>query len=168
MSRRLVASVALAVLTLTALACDDAARPAGDAESAAAWVTDLRAAHERADVAERDGNLEAARLALETLAGTPAPAGVAPTHARAARQDLYFRLATLSAMRAEHAEARDAATAGLALGQEDDVLTANLLIARAEALEALGDRDGASSDFLAALRINEVLLDAVLAEEGAP
>lgn len=168
MSRRFVSALALSSLLLWALACDDGARPASDPERAAAWVSDLRVAHERADAAEQWGDLEAARVALETLAGTPAPAAVAPTHARAARQDLYFRLATLAAMRSEHAEARDAATAGLALGEEDDVLTANLLIARAEAHEALGEREGASRDFLAALRINEALLDAVLAEEGAP
>lgn len=167
MSRRLSIALGLSLLALFALACHDGAGPAGDPDAAAAWVSDLRAAHERADAAEQWGDLEAARLALETLAGTPAPAGVAPTHARAARQDLYFRLATLAAMRSEHADARDAATAGLALGQEDDVLTANLLIARAEAEEALGEREGASRDFLAALRINEALLDAVLAEEAA-
>lgn len=165
MSARLPSLLVLSLLTLAALACGR--EPAEDS-AAATWVSTLRDAHQQADAAEQRGDFDEARRVLEPLASTPAPGEVAPTHARAARQDVYFRLATLASLRGDHAAARDAAADGLALGQQDDVLTANLLIARAEANEALGEREGASRDFLAALRINEVLLDAVLGEEEAP
>jgi tetratricopeptide (TPR) repeat protein len=163
MSRCVWNALLVAALTLFALGCDEPAASPG--ESASAWVDALRDAHQNADAAEQRGDLAAAAAALSPLASAPAPGAVAGTHARAARQDVYFRLASLAAVQGDHEAARAAADAGLALGRGDDVLTANLLIARGEAQEALGEREGASADYLAALRINEVLLDAVLAEE---
>ena len=163
MSRCLWNALLVSALVLSAHGCDEPAT--SPSESASAWVGALREAHQRADAAEQRGDVAAAAAALAPLASAPAPDAVAATHARAARQDLYFRLATLAAGQDDHEAARAAANSGLALGHGDDVLTANLLIARGEAQEALGDREGASADYLAALRINEVLLDAVLAGE---
>lgn len=136
--------------------------------SAASWVREVREAHVLADAAEAQGDLDAARATLAQASELSPPAEVAPTHARAVRQDLYFRLAALAARQGEVRVARDTATAGLALGRGDDVLTANLLIVRGEAHEALGDARAASTDYLAALRINEALLDAVLTAEETP
>lgn len=136
--------------------------------SAASWVREVREAHVLADAAEAQGDLDAARATLAQASELSPPAEVAPTHARAVRQDLYFRLAALAARQGEARMARDTATAGLALGRGDDVLTANLLIVRGEAHEALGDARAASTDYLAALRINEALLDAVLTAEETP
>jgi len=167
-SRRLGGALVLWLLALLALACDEVPGTMSGSDTAAGWVGALREAHQLADDAEQRGDLEAARVALEPLASAAAPADVAATHARAARQDVYFRLATLAATEGDHRGARAAAAAGLALGRGDDVLTANLLIARGEAHEALGERSKASSDYLAALRIHEVLLDAVLGEEDPP
>ncbi|MEZ4324043.1 MAG: hypothetical protein R3B40_02430 [Polyangiales bacterium] len=152
--------------------CEEADAPrgegSGEATPASLWVAEVRAAHEAADDAATPQERAAAHRALERLALQDAPLGVAPTHARAVRQDLYFRIASSAAGAGDAAAARDAATAGLALGRADDVLTANLLIARGEAYEALGDGTRASADYLAAQRIHERLLDAVLGEEGAP
>jgi tetratricopeptide (TPR) repeat protein len=136
--------------------------------AAVAWVESVRSAHDTADEQEARGELDAARETLLPLAEQDAPQEVAAAHARAVRQDLYFRLATLAARAGDHPSARDACTRGLALGRADDVLTANLLIARGEAHEALGDAAPASDDYMGALRINEALLDVVLTQEEQP
>lgn len=158
----------LTLLTSATLGCG----PNGaevSATNANEWVAEVRRAHSLADEAEVSDRPLAARAALSPVAAQEAPHDVAPLLARAVRQDLYFRLATVAAAADDHEGARDAASAGLSLGEGPDVLTANLFIARAEAYEALGDGARASSDYLSALRINEALLDAVLGQgEGAP
>ncbi|MCA9533082.1 MAG: hypothetical protein KC593_05365 [Myxococcales bacterium] len=168
---RLARLVALSMTFLLALWAGCTAPDATDSAargSAASWVREVREAHVLADAAEAQGDLDAARATLTQASELSPPAEVAPTHARAVRQDLYFRLAALAARQGEARVARDTATAGLALGRGDDVLTANLLIVRGEAHEALGDARAASTDYLAALRINEALLDAVLTAEETP
>jgi tetratricopeptide (TPR) repeat protein len=164
-----VSGVWLAATCAVLTGCDQRSHDGGaPSVAAAAWVQSVRRAHDTADAFEERGELEAAREALAPLAARAAPDGVAAPHARAVRQDLYYRLATLAARAGDHPSARSACGDGLALGQADDVLTANLFIARGEAHEALGDVALASEDYMAALRINEALLDAVLVEEEQP
>ena len=137
---------------------------------AAAWVERVRVAHLRADDHARAGEVERALVELRAAVETAAPDAVHPEHLRAARQDLWFRIAQLELARARASVAIASTDAGLALGRARDVFTANLLIARGEALEAEGRRTEAAASYFEALQINAQLLRAALgsADAGAP
>ncbi len=168
-SHALILALCAAFASLGGVGCDASAESGAEGVNAEVWIASVRQAHAAADDAETPARRLEAAAALDALAQEPAPAEVAATHSRAVRQDLYFRVATFAARSGDHERARAAASAGLELGRGRDVLTANLLIARGEAAEALGDPGAASADYYDALRINEELLDAVLGDaEDAP
>jgi hypothetical protein len=73
-------------------------------------------------------------------------------------QDTFFRLARLALDAHDPASAAHDAEQGLALGDGGDLFTANLLVVRGAAHEALGENAAALAACQRALRINEVLL----------
>lgn len=145
----------------------DGQRPRLDA---AAWVERVRAAHLRADGHVRAGDVERALVELQAAVETAAPDTVHPEHARVARQDLWFRIAQLELGRGRASVAIASTDTGLALGRARDLFTANLLIARGEALEAEGRRTEAAASYFEALQINARLLRTALgsADAGEP
>ena len=76
--------------------------------------------------------------------------------------DLLFRIARAELEAAQPDQALAAADRGLALGRDNTLFCANLLIARGEALEKLGRDTEAASSYYEALEINRKLLDHVL------
>lgn len=150
-------SAALAIVALLFVACGDG--------GAAEWLAQTEVAHRRADEALAAGDVQAAEVALRAAFGRVAPRTIAPEDARVVRQDVAFRLTSLAFERDEPEEAQRWAELGLALGRGEDVFTANLLVARGRAREALGQPVEATEDYHEALLLNEVLLDRVL--EGA-
>lgn len=101
--------------------------------------------HTRADAAIAAGDFGAAREALATLKGK---GGVV-------ERDAWFRLATVELRAAQSDAAVANASRGLELGKPADIFTVNLLLARAAANKARGDKDAAANDLHAAI----VMLD---------
>ena len=137
---------------------------------AAGWVESVRSAHVAADAELRAGNLERAVAKLQAAALQPAPTQVHADHLRVVRQDLWFRVAQLE-LRAKRPELAFAyANQGLTFGRAHDLFTANLLIARGEALEATGHDTEAAASYYDALQINAALLRTALdtPDGGAP
>lgn len=130
--------------------------------AAPGWVDAAGAAHRRADAALAREDLPAARAALEGFLDLPAPARVAAEDQRVVRQDILYRLAELGVAQ-DPAGALRWADQGLALGEREDLFSANLWIARGHAHQKLGDDRAAAEDYHRALRINEAMLGA----EGA-
>jgi tetratricopeptide (TPR) repeat protein len=142
-------TLSLAVLAAVCGAC-------GGAPS---WVEAARTANGLADAALLRGDAGAALTALDAFADAPVPKTVARSDRRRVLQDVLYRLSELETL----LDARRAvayADRGLALGEHEDVFTANLWVAKGDALEQLGDDSGAARAFARALRINEGLLDA--------
>jgi hypothetical protein len=147
------------VLLLLVLGCaraEDAGVQAF-ARSVAAGQTEVDALLDR-------GQPDRARKVLQAII-----AGAAGTHAkarsrsqRALLQDVYFQLARLALDDGQAAVAVQEASAGLSLGgglgEDEDLFTANLLIARGAAHEALGASAAAVDDYSRAQIINQVLL----------
>jgi len=131
-----------------------------------AWIESSEASHREADRLAASGDTEGAVNALRRAATRAAPAEMGEGDARAVRQDLFYRLATAELSGSHPREAVEAATEGLALGRSRDVFTANLLVARGQAHEALGDRKSASTDYHDALMVSEALLDTALGGSG--
>ncbi len=104
------------------------------------------------------------RPQLERLLTAPLPPAWSAQDARWVRKDIHFRLACLDLDAKNPKAALARAEAGLALGQERDLFTANLLIARAQALENLHRDLEAAEAYHQALQINEILLAQALAE----
>ncbi len=154
MSARLVTTLVAAGVLLSVAACGDG--------GAGEWLASARAVHDSADRALAAGDLDAARRSLQGFATQPPPEGVGPEDARVVRQDVFYRLSRLALREGDAEAAKGWAERGLALGRRDDVFTANLLVARGQALEALGQGVEAAADYHDALRINERLLDALL------
>ena len=150
-----------AILVATLFACAGCARE----QAATDWVSQAREAHREADQLVAAGNAEAARQALEVAVHTEPPPATADTVARIVRQDLFYRIASLEIEDGNAELALDSASRGLALGEENDVFSANLRIVRGQAHEALGHRHEAAADYHAALTISEALLDQALGEE---
>jgi tetratricopeptide (TPR) repeat protein len=137
---------------------------------AAGWVESVRSAHAAADADLQAGKLDKALVELQAAALAPAPVQIHPKHLRVVRQDLWFRVAQLE-LRAKRPELAFAyANQGLTFGRENDVFTANLLIARGEALEATGHDTEAAASYYDALQINAALLRTALdtPDGGAP
>jgi len=104
------------------------------------------------------------RPQLERLLAEPLPAAWSARDARLVKQDIHFRLACLDLDAQKPQAALTRADAGLALGQHSDLFTANLLIARGQALENLHRDLEAAEAYHQALQINEILLAQALAE----
>ena len=156
------ALTAVALLLLGACAAEGRA-PAAEV----AWLDGAQRAHGRADEAMAQEDWEGARAALTDALAAPPPPGLAAADARVVRQDLLFRLSEAE-LRAGHAAvAADRADEGLNLGRAADVFTANLLVARGRAREALGRSREAAGDYFDALEINDTLLDQALDGTGA-
>jgi len=132
------------------------------------WVESAEAAHRAADEAIARGELDEARAALLGPFEAEPPEGVAERDRRVVRQDLAFRLAEVEL----EAEVPEAALRwverGLELGRGEDLFTANLLVARGRANEALGREREAAADYFEALEINDALLRRTLEEEEGP
>jgi hypothetical protein len=159
---------AVAVWLLCALALGGCA---GDERAAsmdaAQWVADVRSAHAAADSALRAGQVQTALERLDAALAAEVPIEVLPEHRRAVHQDLLFRAAQAQLQAGHNDQARAAAERGLALGRAATLFTANLLVARGQALQA-DDRDTeAAASYYEALEINRALLDAALGRPDA-
>ena len=120
-------------------------------------------AHRLADAAIEKGDVAEARARLETLWQEQAAGALAEEDRRVILQDVAYRLADLESAAGEHEQALGRCDAGLALGQHDDLFTANLWIERGRALEDLGRDAEAVKSYAQAMRINEQLLEGALA-----
>jgi hypothetical protein len=134
---------------------------------AAQWVADVRSAHAAADGALRAGQAQAALARLDAALAAEVPVEVQPEHRRAVHQDLLFRAAQVHLQAGRSGDARAAAERGLGLGRAVDLFTANLLIARGQALEADGRDTEAAASYYEALEINRVLLGKALGQPDA-
>jgi predicted negative regulator of RcsB-dependent stress response len=152
------------VLAVGIAACGSSELPAEppvlDAET---WLEEIQRAHVVAD----SGSAAQASAALSQALATPVPRDVLAVHRRVVHQDLLFRLARAELDAGRAAGALAATERGLALGQQPDVFTANLHLARGEALEVLGRATEAASAYFEALEINRKLLHHVLGAQDA-
>ncbi|MBU0551265.1 hypothetical protein KKF91_04085 [Myxococcota bacterium] len=130
------------------------------------WAENVIEANQRVERALSRGDMTEAAEALRALTALEAPAGIDEVDARGIRQDASFRLALLRLEAGDAEGAKSWAEVGLKLGEGEDHFTANLLIARGRAYEALGDARGAARDYHAALRINEALMNQALQGGG--
>jgi tetratricopeptide (TPR) repeat protein len=162
----LLTTLALAWLALSVAGCamEGDGRPRG-AASPSSWVEGAARANQTADEAIARGDLAAARQSLAEALASEIPRGVSPDDARVVRMDLLFRLSEVELRAGNAARAADRADEGLNLGARDDVFTANLLVARGKAREALGREREAAGDYFDALEINEKLLEGALGQE---
>lgn len=157
--------VICAVLAVCVASACGASEPAPEptALDAETWLEEVERAHVTAD----SGSASQASAALRAVLATPVPPDVLVAHRRVVHQDLLFRLARVALEADRAADALAATDRGLALGQEPDVFTANLHLARGEALEALGRATEAASAYFEALEINRKLLHHVLGAQDA-
>ena len=130
------------------------------------WARSVAQKHAEADAMLALGERAAAQRELESILEGPPPsdAGLGPYAVRILLQDTHYRLARLALETDQPREAVRIASAGLALGAPDDLYAANLLVARAAALESLRESDAALADYGRALSINERLLRETLSE----
>jgi tetratricopeptide (TPR) repeat protein len=154
------ASLALCI----ACGCGEARDPAQEqAFDAREWLEQIERAHDKAD---REPPLETI-VALRDALALPVPSDARPLHRRVVHQDLWFRLARAQIAAGRFVEGLDASARGLALGHAPDIFTANLHVARGEALEGLGRATEAASAYYEALEINRKLLhDALPAQDS--
>ena len=125
------------------------------------WPVTVAERHAEADRLIDSGDRAEARRVLAAIV-KEAPAttsGGGALTRRVLLQDTQFRLARLALDAREPAEAARHADEGLALGGEPDLFTANLLVVRGAAHEALGRSPQAIDDYQRALKINEALLN---------
>lgn len=137
----------------------------GCEDGAATWVEGAMEANAAADRAITTEDWDEARRILRGAVDRPVPESVAEEDARVVRQDLLYRLSTVELAAGDPVAAADRADEGLNLGRADDVFTANLLVARAKAREALDRPREAAGDYFDALEINDELLDEALGDE---
>ncbi len=164
--RRVLLLVALASFAVAGTACRDD-RDDGVAVVDAALVAFLskaRAAHHRADLAERAGDGAGAIQAVEAIVGGPRP-GVTPEVVEVVA-DAHARLADLRSLQDDFDGADRDVDAGLALATRITHFRGHLfevrgLVAerRAEALAARGDAPGASAATDRAIRAYEEAID---------
>ncbi|HEX7599278.1 MAG TPA: hypothetical protein VF518_13765 [Polyangia bacterium] len=140
------------LLALCALACSRAPAPRS-----------LMDQHKRVDEMIDVGYLAGAERQLDRMWRTdrrnnPRPSGLG----RQVLQDIAFRLGLVMLDEKKPGEALEACTRGLALGEKDDLFTANLLILRGHIWQEMGKSLSAAEDFHQALVINEKLLHEVI------
>ncbi|MBW1810723.1 MAG: hypothetical protein JRJ87_21200 [Deltaproteobacteria bacterium] len=126
------------------------------------WIREAQAANSHADQSIARGNIVAARTALQEILARPAPASIPEQDVIIVKQDIFFRLAMLELQTGKPKAALDWSEQGLSLSQKHDLFTANLLVARGNALEVLGNETNAVGDYHKALKINEKLLNQAL------
>lgn len=151
-ARRWIGIGAAALACVLASACDDGR----------AWMEANRADSAAAERAIERGELAQAARHLEAIAEREVPRGVAEEDARVVRQDAYERWARVEITRGDLDAAQARVDRGLALGEHEDVFTANLLTTRGRIAEARGRDREAARDYHRALRIEETLLDRAL------
>ncbi len=133
------------------------------------WIRQAHQANLDADRAIRRGDTESARKALVASLEQPVPDTVNPHDSRMVKQDMCFRLSLVEMEENRHEQALEWARHGLALGQRQDLFTANLYVAMGSAQEALGQEVQAAEAYHQALKINETLLNqALVSEEEKP
>ena len=115
-----------------------------------------------ADRAIERGEHEPAIERLRAIVEREVPASVAEEDARVIRQDAYDRWARVLMGRGEVDEATRVVDRGLALGEREDLFTANLLTTRGRLHEARGRDREAARDYHRALVIEEALLERAL------
>jgi tetratricopeptide (TPR) repeat protein len=130
--------------------------------AADSWATQVADRNAEADRLLDRGDRDAAARVLGSVADDVPPKVADPHLVRALLQDARFRLARLALEAKDVGAAVRQAEAGLALGESDDLFTANLLVARGAAREARGETQAALEDYQRALRINHRLLEATL------
>jgi tetratricopeptide (TPR) repeat protein len=126
------------------------------------WIREAQAANSSADQAIAQGNIVAARTSLRHVLAKPAPTSIPEQDVIIVKQDIYFRLAALELQAGKPKAALIWSEQGLSLSQKHDLFTANLLVAKGNALEALGNEVDAVAEFHKALKINEKLLNQAL------
>jgi tetratricopeptide (TPR) repeat protein len=131
-------------------------------QDAGTWIDASAMDSAAADAALARGDRQEAVGALRRIVERAVPDDVAPEDGRVVQQDAYERWARIELERGDAASALALVDRGLALGERDDVFTANLLTLRGRAHEASGRDREAASDYHRALRIEEQLLDRVL------
>lgn len=136
-----------------------AAVGAGCADESGAWVEYVSA---RSAAASEGAAPDVSIRALRDIVEREVPEGVAAEDRRVVHQDAYDRLAQLALAAGDLDEAERHVAAGLALGEREDLFTANLLTSRGRIHEARGHDREAAADYHLALRISEALLDRVL------
>jgi len=129
----------------------------------------VQSAHARADAALAHGNRAGARALLQAALEQRVPSEIAAEHLHALQQDLWFRLSRIT-LDDDPEQALLQAERGLALGRHEDLFSANLLVARGRALQALGRDTEAASSYHEALALDERLLQAALrnGQAGGP
>jgi tetratricopeptide (TPR) repeat protein len=115
-----------------------------------------------ADRAIEAGDRAAAIERLRAIVEREVPSSLAEEDARVIRQDAYDRWARVALDAGELDEAEAAVGRGLALGERDDVFTANLLTTRGRIHEARERDREAARDYHRALVIQEALLEQAL------
>ena len=117
-------------------------------DGAGAWMRDVRGWSAEAEAADARGDGVAAIDARED--------------ARVVIQDASARLAERLLERGDPDRAMRVVERGLALGEREDLFTANLLAAKGLVLEARGDDREAARAYHRALTIHEALLERAL------
>jgi predicted negative regulator of RcsB-dependent stress response len=144
-------SVAL-LLVLFAAACARAPEPRSLADE-----------HARVDALVQVGELARAERALDGMWRRLRRAHAeSTTFGQQSLQDVAFRLGQVMLDEKKPGQALEVCGRGLALGERDDLFTANLLILRGNIQQELGKPSAAAGDFHQALVINEKLLHKVL------
>ena len=126
------------------------------------WIREVDQAHLQADQALERNDRAGAVASLQKIVAGEVPRSVASEDARAVRQDACFRLASIELEADRPGEAFKWADQGLGLGRGRDLFTANLLVARGQALQRQGEEVPAARDYHQALIINEELLNRTL------
>jgi tetratricopeptide (TPR) repeat protein len=126
------------------------------------WIEESAADSRLAERALAEGRTDHAVAHLERIALRQVPGGVAEEDARVVRQDAYDRWARIELERGDARKALRLVDRALALGEREDVFTANLLTTRGRIREAEGEDREAARDYHRALRIEEVLLERAL------
>jgi hypothetical protein len=145
-----------------ALAC------ASCGEEERTWIERARGESAAADHAVEVGKPSEAMRLLRAIAEREAPPSVAEEDARVVRQDAYDRWAQLALSGGRIEESQRIVERGLALGERQDVFTANLLTTRGKIHEARGRDREAARDYHRALGIEEALLERALGGDDEP
>lgn len=157
----------IVLIAVSACAAEESPQNAQNA-TAAAWLAQAEHAHEVATAAAEARQWDTARGALRAAIEAEVPSGVSAQDRRVVRQDLAYRLAEVELSAGAAEAAVRWAERGLEEGRGNDVFTANLLVIRGRANEAVGRDRPAANDYFEALEINEALLRRSLGEGEQP
>jgi tetratricopeptide (TPR) repeat protein len=127
----------------------------------------LERAHQLADSARSEPELEAARGALTAIAGNWSAQNLDEAETRWARQDVLCRLAEVALRLGQPRSALEWTRQGLELDGPPSPFLAQLFALDGQAHAQLGDQTAAAASYMKALRVNERLLDEHLGGAGA-